>query len=151
MRRVRIPSLCCLLTALSCPWTLRAEKPESKAADLIIGKWLGDGSIVVIKDFKDKDKDKVYVRKATVEFRKDGTFKWVNGDLPELKDISPSLVKGDTMMGKYSFVTATEMEAVVKEDGKESKRRVKVEVTRDELMLTAPGEKKPLKFKRVKE
>ena len=144
----RNSSRCAILIAMSCSLTLGAE-PAPKPADLIIGKWQGDGSTFTVKG---KDKDKVFVRKALLEFRKDGTLAFSETDLPELKEILPESVKGDSVMGKYSFVTESEIDMVVKLKGEEVKHRVKVAVTKDELVVT-PMEKgeKPMKYKRLKE
>jgi hypothetical protein len=143
----RIGLFCVFLFAVSCSLTLGGPLP--KPADVIIGKWQGDGSTFTVKG---KEKDKVYVRKAEIEFRKDGTFTFSETDLPELKEISPESVKGHRATGKYSRVTETEIEVVLKLDGEEVKRRAKVEVTKDELILTPMGEgEKPMKYKRVKE
>jgi hypothetical protein len=121
--------------------------PTPKPADLIVGRWQGEGGTFTLK--RPGQEDKVYTRKASFEFRKDGTFTFTESDLPELKDIAPGSVKGLNVTGKYSFPSDTEIETVAKLDGKENTTRAQVTVTKDELTVTLGKHKQ--KYKRTKE
>jgi hypothetical protein len=67
-----------------------------------------------------------------VEFRKDGTFTSTRKAIPELKDVGAKWANDETVTGKYSFVTESEIEFVLQE-----KERFKVKVTKEALILRA--------------
>lgn len=150
MRQYRLPVLWSLFAALSCA-LIFAEESDSKPADLIVGKWQGEHPSVAIAPGS-KGKEKIYKRKETMEFRKDGTFTVQTGDIPELKATLPEVAKGETITGTYSFVKKNEMELTAKVEGKERKIRFNVIVTAGELTVTVVGfPESPKKYTRIKQ
>jgi hypothetical protein len=132
---------------------LGAADPDPKPAELILGRWQGQTTFT-IKSNREGVKDEVFTRKVWIEFRKDGTVTFTEGDIPELKDRLPKSAKGSKVAGKYSFAKETEIEATVEVDGKKETNRAKVSVTKDELSLALIVDGKaqpPEKFKRAKD
>src|SRR5262245_58921805 len=107
-----------LVSALVLGALAQGADSAPKPADLIIGKWRGEDSTFTVGS-PDKKNDKVYFRKTTIEFRKDGTFQLTMAGIPELKEILPEEAKDQVRTAKYAFVTDTEMEVTAMQDGKE--------------------------------
>ncbi|QJW98601.1 hypothetical protein [Frigoriglobus tundricola] len=132
---------------------LAAADPNPKPAEMILGRWQGE-STFTIKSNREGVKDEVFTRKVFVEFKKDGTVTYTEGDIPELKNRVPGSEKGSSVTGKYSFVKDTEIELTIEEDGKRRTLKSKVAVTNEELSLTSLVQGKDVKspkFKRAKD
>jgi uncharacterized protein (TIGR03066 family) len=139
----------CGLVLLIALCALAPASAADKPADLIVGKWQGE---VTHEIAKFGEKPKKYTAKVFLEFAKDGKLKSVTEAVPDV----PAFPE-ETLTGTYKFVSETELEVAVKmkdpRTGKEeeTKVRLKVAVTKDELTMTAAQEgAKPQKLKRAK-
>jgi hypothetical protein len=121
-----------------------APVPENKAAELLLGKWEGQGGTVTVTPGTGAPVQ--FERKVIVTFRKDGTMTIAEQEIEALKAMNPKLAKGETVEGTYKFVKDGEIEMAMK--GVDEKVRAKVAVTAAELVLDAMGEKTT--FKRMK-
>ncbi|WP_162668027.1 sigma-70 family RNA polymerase sigma factor [Gemmata massiliana] len=109
-----------------------ADRAAPKAADLIIGRWQGEGQTATTYNAKkDPDSAKKFVETVVIEFRKDGTVKVEGTGIPELK--KPAWKE----TGKYKFRSDTEVEMAMEPEERRPITAInKIEVTRDELTIT---------------
>jgi uncharacterized protein (TIGR03066 family) len=122
MRVARLAVMASLVVILAA--SLSPLRAADKPKDLIVGKW---------KPTKEKDKDSV------LDFQKDGKLKiTLNAEL--------------SIDGSYKFLDDDTMEVELTFKGKTDTIKMKVKVTKDELITTQDknGKKKEDKFKRIK-
>jgi hypothetical protein len=138
-----------LIAALALPLgAVAAPVPPDKSAELILGKWEGDGGSVTLT--AGNAPPKTYKRTMVVTFTKDGKITMVGREIAELKAINPDLAKGETVEGTYRFTGDNEIELDMKGTDREpgEKFKAKVAVSENELSLQSMGE--TTIFKRVK-